>query len=272
MTGQAPHEEKLTAIEEEVIVLKAIKELIDTIVNCEVLSLSASDPAEIRFKSSTHSKFFNVMLVDLLSKIDKKALVKSETYLSSLANITNNPHFNFNKSVAELKLSTQLFREWLNTCLHLKGVWLPSINKELNLNLRQIDLIKIGGNICRHNFLRSVRIAEDVRKELIRSDVALTQGEALLVLFDLNERLHGDMFQYHSSTIAQHLNDIRWGIYTYLQPELQRQIIVESGDAAGRRFAFPKGIDHAFAKDCYRELMNEVRSEPYMRRFDTRSR
>ena len=257
----------LTDIEKEVVVLKAIKELVDSIVNLEVLTLSDKDPAEVRFRSMTHAKFFNLVLVDVLSKIDEKGFVEPNTYLSYLAAITKNPHFNVDGSVDDLAASTQQFRDWLDARFSREKVWLPSIETEMELGLSRIELIKIGGNICRHNFLRAVGISMDVQKIMARNGVDITLDQALLVLPDLNEWLHGDMFLYHSSTIAEFLNNIRWGIYTYLQPEYSRSIVMKDGDPPSYDYTYPDGVVTAFGKDCYWCLMNEVRTAPYVRRF-----
>src|SRR5687768_1549344 len=58
----------LTDAEIEVIVLKAVWELIDSAVNYVVLSIGGEDPhSEIRFHTPIHQRFFNIVLVDLLS-------------------------------------------------------------------------------------------------------------------------------------------------------------------------------------------------------------
>jgi hypothetical protein len=55
---------KISNIEQEVIILKAVKELIDSMVNYEMMSLLGADPnSTILFKSSTHQKIFNIVLV-----------------------------------------------------------------------------------------------------------------------------------------------------------------------------------------------------------------
>jgi hypothetical protein len=72
----------LSEIEEEVILLKAIKELIDSMVNFEVLNLYGNDPdSNILFNSTTHQKYFNIVLVDFLSQTDKKGFTKQISYL-----------------------------------------------------------------------------------------------------------------------------------------------------------------------------------------------
>jgi hypothetical protein len=67
----------MTGIEEEVILLKAVKELIDSMVNFEVLDVVGSDPdCNILFRTMTHQRFFNIVLVDFLSRTDKRASVR----------------------------------------------------------------------------------------------------------------------------------------------------------------------------------------------------
>lgn len=54
----------LNGIEEEVILLKAVKEFIDSMVNFEMLQIYGSDPdSNILFNTSTHQKLFNVILL-----------------------------------------------------------------------------------------------------------------------------------------------------------------------------------------------------------------
>ena len=83
---------ELNRIEEEVILLTAIKGMVDSMVNFEILSLNGSDPdSSIMFTSSTHLSLFNIVLVDFLSKTDSRAPVKQTTYLGALRCIRKAP-------------------------------------------------------------------------------------------------------------------------------------------------------------------------------------
>jgi hypothetical protein len=98
----------------EVIFLKAITELIDDMVNHEIFTLFHNDPeSELRFKSMTHQKYFNIILLDFLSCSDKKVLGEQSSYLGSLQNICNSPNFNQNNSINSLMKSTKEFIGWL---------------------------------------------------------------------------------------------------------------------------------------------------------------
>jgi len=104
----------LTPVEEEIVFLKAINELIDSLVNFEMLSLHGNDPdSKILFTTRTHQRFFNIALVDLLSRADKRAPVRQMSYLYALREISNQPNFSIDNSVASLQLATNTFIEWL---------------------------------------------------------------------------------------------------------------------------------------------------------------
>lgn len=259
---------RLNAIEEEVILLKAIKEIIDSMVNLEVLELKGSDPdTEISFQSITHQRFFNIILVDFLSQTDKGAFVRQTSYLGALRLISQNPSFNTNNSVALLREATHEFVDWLEQKVDVP-TRLPSIDTETTLNLSRITFLKMCGDISKHNFLRAVGVAEELRDGLAEGGVSIGLDDALLALTDFYERFHTDILNYHGGTFAGFLNSIRWGIYEYLQPEFQRSIVWENTDPPKYRYTYPNGVTTRFAQECYWELMNEVRSPPHIRRFE----
>jgi len=254
-------------IEQEVIILKAIKELIDSMVNFEMMSLLGNDPdSEIKFRSIAHGMFFNVILVDFLSLTDPKSPIKQMSYLGGLRIISDNPTFNENDSIKHLRTATWEFKKWLDQEIEV-DIWLPSINKNTKVSIARFNFLKITGDISKHNYLRAVGVAEELKTILAKSGVIVQLEEALLALSEFYERFHTDILIYHSSTIAEFLNDIRWGIYYYLQPEFKKSIVWESREPPKYRYTYPANINSVFAKECYWELMNEVRSEPYMRKF-----
>lgn len=254
-------------IEQEVIILKAVKELIDEMVNFELLSLQGNDPdSNIMFKSITHQRFFNTILVDFLSLTDKRGPVQQTSYLAGLRAISSNPQFDVDGSIALLRQATNEFKDWLEQIIEVDA-WLPSIEKEVPLKISRCSFLKMTGNISKHNYLRAVRVAEELKHALESTGILVDINDALLALADFYERFHTDILNYHSSTIAEFLNNIRWGIYEYLQPEFQRSIVWEGGNPPMYRYSYPEGINSGFAKTCYWELMNEIRREPYMRKF-----
>ncbi len=259
---------KSSGIEQEVIILKAVIELINSMVNFELMSLLGNDPdSEIAFKGYTHQRFFNIILVDFLSCTDKKGPIKQTSYLGGLREIVNNPCFDENNSVHNLKVATQEFTDWLDQKVEV-DVWLPSIDKDTRLKIKRLDFLKMTGNISKHHSLKLTVTAGKLKQFLSNNGITVDTDEALLALAEFYERFHTDILSYHSSTIAEFLNNIRWGIYDYLQPEFNRSIVWEEGSNLPKyHYTYPKEIQGEFAKACYWDLMNEVRSKPYMRKF-----
>jgi hypothetical protein len=264
-----PVNEHLTRVEEEVVVLKAVKELVDSMVNFEMLSVIGEDPrSQVLFKSDTHQRFFNVLLVDFLSQTDSRGPIRQSSYLLGLKSITANPSFDTDRSIEALRRATQEFTNWLDEGLEVE-VWLPSIETEAILNISRTRFLKMCGNICKHNFLRLISVGNDFRERLAASGNRVTLDDALLTLSDFYYNFGWDIFRYHSGRIAEFLNNIRWGVYEYLQPEFRRSFTRIPGDPHGRyEYKYPAGLGEKFAKDCYWNLMNEVRDKPYMRRFE----
>jgi len=258
---------KYSGVEQEVIILKAVKELIDSMVNFALMSLLGNDPdSNILFHDYMHQRFFNIILVDFLSRTDKRGPIKQTSYLGGLREIVANPCFDENNSVHNLKVATQGFKKWLDQKVEV-DVWLPSIDKNTKLKISRVHFLKMTGDISKHNYLKAIGVAQELQKILSKSGITVDINGALLALADFYERFHTDILNYHSSTIAEFLNNIRWGIYDYLQPELNKSIVWEGGSPPKYRYTYPPGIQSGFAKACYWELMNEVSREPYMRKF-----
>ena len=263
-----------TDIEQEVIFLKASSETIDSIVNHEMLTLSGGEEAgEALFKSATHQRLFNIILVDFLSKSAKEVTGKSNSYLGALAlgalaEICEKPNFNQHDSVKSLKRAVIAFKKWLEHEIKVK-VWLSSIELKTKLKVLRQEFIKICGNISKHNFSRLSKTVDDLKNILSRSAVELSDEDGLLIIDDFYERFHTDILGYHGSHLVEQLNNIRWGIQEYLEPEFKSSIVYEGGNLPKYRYTYPNGINTEFAKNCYWELMNDVRRRPYVRRFKT---
>jgi len=253
-------------IEEEIIFLKSIQEIIDEMINYEVFDLVGQDPhTNIIFKSMTHQKFFNIMLVDFLSPADSKIAGKAIEYLGKLKQICENPHFNYKNSISSLKRATQEFSDWLEQKFKEK-IWLPSINREEELLIERKFFLKICGNISKHNFSRLSSVIENLQDIFQKNNINITFEESLSILDDFYEKFHYDILGYYASAIAEFLNNIRWGIHEYLLPEFLNSIVREK-NSIYHSYTYPQGLNSNFAKDCYWELMNVIRGKPIVRKF-----
>lgn len=257
-----------TDIEEEIILLKAVKSSIDSMVNLHMFELYGDDPeTNILFHSEIHQKLFNIFLVDFLSHTDIKAPVRQTSYLGALKKITKSPNFSINGSHELLHKTTNDFYDWLEQDFEVNNIWLSSIEIETSLKLSRRTFIKMCGNISKHNYLRLIRVADDLIKVLSRCGVRISLEESILALDDFYQWFHTDILNYHASTLAEFLNNIRWGIYEYLQPQYQQSIVRDNDDPLIYRYTYPKGLESKLAKEYYWALMNEVRNPPFVRRF-----
>ena len=159
------------------------------------------------------------------------------------------------------------FSVWLEGEAVVEKVWLPSINLELDIKVSRLQFIKICGDIAKHNFLRLSQNVERLRKLIGTNGHAITEGQAYLALPDFYEWFHRDIFAYHASAIAEHLNNLRLGIYGYLEPEYA-SAYYEPGPPMMYRYDIPPTIYEPLAKEMYWELMNMVRGRPWMPSFE----
>jgi hypothetical protein len=267
-----------TATEQEVIVLKAVWELIGEMVNYEMFTkFSSTNDVLLTPATRTHQRLFNILLVDFLSKPKLRVFglpdppngpLKSEqSYLFYLRRICDAPKLNPTGGNA-IRTPLNAFVRWLETECFVEKVWLPSIGVEANIKLKRILFIKICGNIAKHSFARLNIDVEEITKVLQANGVTIDIDQGYLVIPDFYEWFHTNILNYHISALAEFLNNIRWGIYEYLRPEFERLYTRDSPTSVGWRFTYPPDCNRPIAQAMYWDLMNEVRSEPYMPKFE----
>src|SRR6185503_18398437 len=121
---------ELTNGESEILILKASLESIDSMINNEVLYVTHNNPySEVRFNSSTHQHFFNIILLDFLKTrifgIDKPCLETLEMVCRSPV---------YNSDTTSLKNAVNNFVVWLNEHVEFEHngqtgqLWFPSID------------------------------------------------------------------------------------------------------------------------------------------------
>jgi hypothetical protein len=264
--------------DQETIVLKSAWDSIHEMVNYAIFEkLAQTSDAMLMFKTSSHQQLFNVLLTDFLSapspwpfglQAPSPGTPKSmQSILFQLEKVGRAPLLNPAGGDTILK-PLQAFVTWLETECLVEKVWLPSINLETDIRVKRVEFIKICGNIGKHNFARLSRVVDDICRILETNGHKISTDEGYLVLEDFYEWFHENIFNYHCSAIAEFLNNLRWGLYDYLRLVHERAIIWEGGDPPKYRFTYPVGSQHPTGKSMYWDLMNDVRSEPFMPRFE----
>lgn len=254
-------------IETEVILLKAVYDHIGEMVNFTTVEIQNWETDKIVvFKDSNARKLFYILLSDFLSKTDKQGPIQQVSFLQGLADICESPCFSNNGNEAELKQAVQDFRNWLNLEKEI-DIWMPSISSQLKLRLSWADAARMSGDVSKHNYLRAVSVASRLKDILEKAGKDVSLEEALQAMPDFYDRFHDDILIYLSSHLCEFLNNIRWGIYNYLLHEYQRSYESNNDEMGGYRFRIPAGIRSTYASSCYWDLMNYVRSKPYMEKF-----
>jgi hypothetical protein len=263
-----------TEAEREVIILKLAWELIDEMVNYEIFAKPPSiTDGTLVFNSATHQRLFNVLLVDFLSqprgewpfglpKPPHGSSASERSVLFPLLRICDAPQLEPSGGCA-LRPPVEAFMNWLEMECRIEKVWLPSISVETTIKVKRVSFIKICGNIAKHSFARLGQNVGEICEILKTSGTTISQEQGYLVLPEFYEWFHRNVFSYHSSAIAEFLNNIRWGIYDYLRSELTRSFTKDDPIL----MKYPPDCNAEVARTMYWDLMNAVRSEPYMPRF-----
>jgi hypothetical protein len=255
--------------------------MVDDMVSYEVFSKSHRDTdALLVFRTLTHMRLFSVLLVDFLSQPragrggslpfdlpqrSETARDADRTSLLYLRQVVATPKLGEDTTLMVDTLND--FSDWLEAEACVRGVWLPSLEATLDFTIRRLELLKICGDIAKHSVLRLDQISTRLRRQLEANGRSIHEWEAYLVLPEFYEWFHGNVFADHSSTIAAYLNDLRLGIFRYLQPEFVRAYHdVEPRPSYG--YHIPPTIVTPLAKAMYWELMNKVRARPWMPRFE----
>lgn len=271
-------------LEQEAIVLLAVWDMLGGMVNYGFFEkLKQTVDVTLMFANSNDRRLFNILLGDFLSQPNERggkesflnfeqppnnARATDYTYLFYLRRICDAPLLGEN--VDCIKRPLDALSTWLEEECLVESAWFGSIDVKVDLRIPRIRYIKICGDIAKHNFSRLQSNVDKVVQTFRRCGVNIDAEAGFRALPDFYERFHDDIFTYHSSHIAQMLNDLLWGIYQYLKPEFQRSYEREP-DGPLYRYLYPEGCEHQFARSMYWGLMNNIRQRPYLPLFTVSS-
>lgn len=253
-------------VELEVIVLKGAIDLLDEILSNRLFDILGSSPDQnILFKTSYYQKYFYLNLVDFLSSMDECFQLNGKrcSLFDGLLNVSIFSNLGAKQDMSYLKKGLETFDAWLKTEAEVEH-WYPNIDKELTLKLSRLEMLRTCGNISKHTILRLGRTASDVRRMFQKSQINLSDEEAIMCLENFYERFHDDILNYHASYIIEMLLDIRRGINQYLKPVYDKHIRYTGKDERlgiqRYEYEIPGAIKSRIVRDMFWELMNNVRS------------
>lgn len=136
---------------------------------------------------------------------------------------------------------------------------------EVDLTIKRIDFIRIGGDIGKHNFLRLCGQAAKLQRILKQNGIVIDESKAYAALPDCWDWFHTHLFAYHASTLAEFLNNIRYAIRIYAAPVAEeRYRITGRIDEYLDMYTFerPPEIMNEFAWAQYYGLLDSTRRRP----------
>lgn len=266
--------------EQEAIILNAILVMIDDMVNYQMFMKDhGTEDAVLMFTTSTHQRMFNILLGDFLSQPQRRgkdplpfglpsppsgSRPSDLTYLFYLRRITDDPKLGASADMVRQPL--EAFSDWLEEEALVKNVWLPAIDTELDIRVQRVSFLKICGDIAKHNFSRLEVNVKRICDILSYNGCEIQPAQGYMVLSEFYEWFHENLFNYHSSSVAEFLNNLRWGVYEYLQSEFRRALD-RHGPYPMYRFRYPAEVANPLSQMMYWDLMNMVRTPPFFPRF-----
>jgi hypothetical protein len=273
----------MNELEQECVILNTAWDVIDGMVNWAMfVKTDRPNPSNLLFETSAHAQLFNILLGDFLSvsrpfngqpipfglkPAPPQASPANRTFLLYLRQVCDDPKLGSN--VHDLKAIVERFAGWLEGIIRVEGVNLPDIDVVADITVARYRYLKICGDIAKHSLPRLAGNVNYIRDLVTATGHPISEQEAYLAINNFYEWFHRDIFHCHSSLIAEFLNDLRWAIYEYLQPEYRRSWypteIISGAQMYGYRY--PEGCSEPAARAMYWDLMNRVRGKPWIPRF-----
>lgn len=266
-----------TALEQEAIVLNAVIGMVDDMVNHSIFCFPGEKRKDTNLLPQTSDTLrqFAILLRDFLSPIRPRKTMPfglprpsegskatDRTTLFYLARVCENPLIGTN--IDSLAMVVHEFIEWLETPASVPKVWLSNIGVEVDLTIKRIDFIQMGGDIGKHNFLRLGGQVANLQRILGENGVLIDESQAYAALPDCWDWFHSHLFEYHVSTLAEFLNNIRYAIRLYVEPvaEIRYRVTGKIDDLDMYTYSRPDEIVNDFAWAQYYALLASTRLKP----------
>ena len=274
----------MNEVEQECIILNSVWEMIDGMVNWAMfVQHDRTEPTNMMFETSQHCRLFNILLGDFLSPLQgfkgrpipfglnrapSDARPSDLTFLYYLRQVCAKP--SFAPDASNLRARTEELAIWLEGDFVATRVNLHAIDVVADIRISRYRYIKICGDIAKHNLARLATNVGHIRAVLAASGHEVGEQQAYLAVENFFEWFHGNIFIYHSSQIAELMNNIRWAIFDYLRPEFARSWhLTEKATPDFPIYAYrvPDACTEPVAHAMYWDVMNRVRAKPLVHRF-----
>lgn len=260
-----------SAAEKEVIGLCISLEAVGDMANHALLEIRdvSMYPGEVEvyFHTHIHQELFIIRLLDFVKESGNSKLTGvSGSCLKVLQSACATCSFDQEGSIGALKKSVKELDDWLNYKTPIK-LWLPTLDIEADFEVSRLDFIAISGNHCKHNLSRLTGVSKHIHSILDGNSYSVPLEQIPLALDDFREHLQENYFIYYGTWLGELLNNIRWGLQSYLQPTFATSYTKDDPNDMRYRYEYPEKIKHEIPRQWFWRLMNNIRTGPYLKKF-----
>lgn len=266
-------------IEQEILVLNAANHTLREMHNYTMIQISG-DPENgrsLRFESIIARNLYFILMADFLASMrEEYQLSKNNlSIVDALLQVVESPRLGTKGAAKHLKSDVVKLRKWLAVEAVIPKMWFPNIDTEINLKISRENIIRICGNLNKHDFLKLSQLIKTIHGIFIKNGVKLTEEEVIMSFEHFDEWFNQNILIYHSTFIAEMLINVQWSIKEYLEPLYNKSLVTyydERLNLKSYRFEPPKSfglIKGSFMFHMYWELMNSVRDKPIIEKFTT---
>jgi hypothetical protein len=260
-----------SAAEQEAIGLCVCLEAVGDMANHALLTLrdvsAYPGEAEVIFKDRAHRDLFLIRLLDFAKESGCNQLTGvTGSCLAVLKAACVTKCFDIDESATDLRIAVEALESWLSYKKPIT-LWLPTLDINASISVSRLEFLNIIGNHSKHNLSRLTAVSREVARILSDHGYSVPEEQIPLALDDFREHLADNYFIYYSTWLAELLNNVRWGLQTYLSPTFGRSYSAGPDDSQVYSYEYPDDIRGDIPRQWFWRLMNNVRARPCLKKF-----
>jgi len=224
--------------------------------------------SQVSFDTSIHKEMFLIRVLDFVSeKTSPRITGISGSCIQALNQVCESRSFEKNNSCLGLKAAVNDLEQWLSYKRTI-SLWLPTLDVEAKIDVSREEFLFITGNYSKHNISRLNGVSERISNLLSAQGHVFPIGQIPLVLEEFREHIQDNYFSYYGTWLAELINNVRWGIQEYLEPQFSESYTkILSEDNILYSYDYPPEIKSSVPRQWFWRLMNHIRSRPYHKKF-----
>lgn len=231
--------------------------------------------SQVVFKTEPAKEIYYILLTDFLSLIPEPFLLEKKkiSTLQALIQLSDNPILNSSYDTKDLNIALQTFKDWLLAEALIEKMWLANIEKEIDFKITRSDMIRIAGNLMKHDVLRLQAVIKIIKQTFAKNEIDPSDNNVMLCLEHFDEWFNENVLLCHATIISQMMIDIQWCVWEYLK-SIYDVCLKTYYDKKFQRWMYRYDVPNSWEipKEsiqyyAFWELMNSVRAKPIFEKF-----